>query len=439
MTSNVQTERLGVAAVEKAIAAAGWFFREQPLPDEGVDAQIEVADSNGRPNGRLVGVQVKSGSSYFKNAANGGWRYSVKRNNVAYWGKYSLPVILVLYDPDKDQAYWQVVRPEHLRATADGGVTIFVPEDQVLDKSALPALERLANEGLPADAAELEAAINRRRSELDIGWMEILASGNRLFLEAEEWVNKTSGRGSLRLVVEDEHGVERIEREWPWVFLPGASYAEELPKLFPWADLEVDRERFREEAYAEFVNECGVWDSEDGEYILMEDFDDWAERKLAEGLQPYAEDGSGEVALWRLELKLNELGRETLAREHDADWWDHLLQMDAEDKAAEAVHEGYYEGQYGDGPMGRGLERVLFFWGDGADIVAGGEVLWTEEEARVELARAVLEHALQREPTRALAEAFVARFKAVLDDDGQGWTISYAELQGWLRELGVRR
>ena len=80
MDSNVQKERLGIAAVEKEVAAAGWFFREQPLPDEGVDAQIEGADPNGRPNGRLLGVQVKSGRSYFKNTTKGGWRYTIRRN-----------------------------------------------------------------------------------------------------------------------------------------------------------------------------------------------------------------------------------------------------------------------------------------------------------------------------------------------------------------------
>jgi hypothetical protein len=89
--------------------------------------------------------------------------------------------------------------------------------------------------------------------------------------------------------------------------------------------------------------------------------------------------------------------------------------------------------------MGRSLERVLFVFGDELDIVAAAEVLWSEEEPRVELARSVLNHALQREPTRAQAEAFVARFKAELDDvEGRGWTISYRELQRWLQELGVR-
>jgi hypothetical protein len=407
------------------------------LPDEGIDAQIECADEKGRPNGRLVALQVKSGSSYFNGATKGGWRYSIKRSNLEYWGKYALPVVLVLYDPDKDQAYWQVVRPAHLTRTAAGGFTIFVPEAQVLDNFALQALELIANEGLPKEPAALETALRIRRAEADLGWMELLSAGDRLFLEAEEWVNKSSGRGALRLVVEDDRG-ERTEREWPWVFLAGASYAEELPKVFPWADVEVDRQRFRDEAYAEFLNECAIWDSEDDEYIVMEDFDQWLATRLADGLQPYAEAANGEVALWRLELKLNNLGRETLEREQDADWWDALLAIDAQDAAAEAIREGHYEGQYGDHPFGGTIERVLFFWGDDADIVAGGESLWTDEGARIDLARGVLQHALQREPTRALAEAFVARYKDVLNDDGQGWAISYSDLQQWLSELKVR-
>jgi hypothetical protein len=380
---------------------------------------------------------VKSGPSYFKTETEEGWRYSIKKNNLEYWGKYALPVILVFYDPDADRAYWQVVRAENLSPTAAGGVTIFVPKNQVLDQSALPALERIANEGLPQEPAALALALTERRAEADVGWMELLVSGERLFLEAEEWLNKTSGRGTLRLVVEDDRG-ERTEREWPWVFLPGASYAEELPGLFPWAHLEVDRQRFREEAYAEFLNECAVWDAEDGEYIEMEDFNEWIDLRLAGGLRPYAETADGEVALWRLELKLNDLGRETLAREHEADWWPSLLEMDREDAEREAVSDGYYEGQYGDAPIARTVERVLFFWGNDADVVVADEVLWSKEDARLELARGILHHALQREPSRAVAKAFVARYQDVLDDDGQGWVITYSGLQDWLSQIGVR-
>jgi Domain of unknown function (DUF4365) len=85
MVSNVQEERLGIAAVEKEVAAAGWFFREQPLPDEGVDAQIEGADLNGRPTAVYSGYRSSLVGTTSRTRPGGGWRCTIKRNNLAYW------------------------------------------------------------------------------------------------------------------------------------------------------------------------------------------------------------------------------------------------------------------------------------------------------------------------------------------------------------------
>ena len=53
--------------------------------------------------------------------------------------------------------------------------------------------------------------------------------------------------------------------------------------------------------------ECGVWDSEEGGYIMhTKSFSEWFEPGPS-GLRPYDEDG--EVAHWRLELTLNDIGR----------------------------------------------------------------------------------------------------------------------------------
>jgi hypothetical protein len=438
MGSNVQKDRLGISKVAGQVAECGWFFREQPPPDEGIDAQIEGADEDGRPNARLVGVQVKSGPSYFESKTEEGWRFWVRRKTFGYWQRSPLPVIVVLYEPESDTAYWQEATPATATRTADGNYTIVVPHDHVLGPDTLDDLEALANRGLPAEAEEQEVALELRRADADVSWLELLSDGNRLFLEIEEWVNKTSGRVSLRLVAEDESGSESFEREWPWAFIPGASLAEQLPKVFPWADLSVDESHYREEAYVDYVNECGIWASEEDTYWFGEDFDTWYAARDAQGLRPYGEAGGGEVALWRLQLKLNELGSQTLERVHSAEWTDTLLQMDAEDAAAQARLEGYYEGQYGDLPIGRSVERIVFFSGDDADVVAADEVLWTDTDTRSKTAEPILEHALGRSSTEALLEAFVKRFASNLDDKGQGWVINYREIQSWLHELGYR-
>lgn len=58
------TERVGVERVRAAfVGELGWYPREPERPDYGIDLYIECAD-DGRPNGRLLAVQVKTGGSY---------------------------------------------------------------------------------------------------------------------------------------------------------------------------------------------------------------------------------------------------------------------------------------------------------------------------------------------------------------------------------------
>ena len=43
---------------------AGYIFREQPISDYGIDAQIELIDEE-TVTGKLVALQIKSGASWF--------------------------------------------------------------------------------------------------------------------------------------------------------------------------------------------------------------------------------------------------------------------------------------------------------------------------------------------------------------------------------------
>src|SRR5437899_909176 len=74
--ATVQTEKLGINAVERIFLDFGWIFRRQTEDDYGIDAIVEVA-KDGLPTGRLIALQIKSGASYFK-----------KRDvNYAYYGE----------------------------------------------------------------------------------------------------------------------------------------------------------------------------------------------------------------------------------------------------------------------------------------------------------------------------------------------------------------
>ncbi|MHB8064874.1 MAG: DUF4365 domain-containing protein [Ruminiclostridium sp.] len=61
----IHTERIGVSHVASIVhEKMGWIFREQPIADYGIDAQIEIANHE-CPTGKLIALQIKSGESYF--------------------------------------------------------------------------------------------------------------------------------------------------------------------------------------------------------------------------------------------------------------------------------------------------------------------------------------------------------------------------------------
>ena len=54
MPPDPTTERKGINAVEKIfLDEFGWLFREQPVSDYGIDAQVEVVENN-KPTGKLI-------------------------------------------------------------------------------------------------------------------------------------------------------------------------------------------------------------------------------------------------------------------------------------------------------------------------------------------------------------------------------------------------
>jgi hypothetical protein len=292
------TGRAGIHAVGLAVTnGLGWIFREQPTSDYGIDAHIEARDQQSEPSGRLIALQIKSGASYFEEKTKSGYVYRGDLKHLDYWKRHSLPVLVVLTDLKHGSTYWQVVSDEFIKRTSKHW-KIEIPFAQHLNKAARKSLREIA-EGSPAQ---------RRVDELVLAkpWMDMLARGERLFLEAEEWINKSSGRGSLRLVGQDKDGKDTIVQDWPFVMFPGMLYVEVLPALFPWADMSIDEEFYEDHDEAQFDLECGVWDGEDGRYIFhTEDFHDW--RSKFASIRPYECDG--EVANFRLELELNKIGR----------------------------------------------------------------------------------------------------------------------------------
>lgn len=138
--------------------------------------------------------------------------------------------------------------------------------------------------------------------------MRLIEDEHEIRLTVEEWVNKSSGRGSFELI-DATDGDDIVLASWSGL-APGWDYGDLIAYLVPWADVDIDDEFYEDFDRARFDLECGTWDHEDDRYYHFRDYNEW--RDELPRLRPYESAGSGEVDQYRLMLDLNDVGKSWL-------------------------------------------------------------------------------------------------------------------------------
>ncbi len=261
MTSTDQTDRTGIFAVASMFTELNWAFREQPTSDFGIDAHVEKLGSDGKGVGKLIALQIKSGKSYFKKRGDGYVFYGEERHR-EYWTNHSLPVFIILYNPETKQALWQRVEHHLIEDLSNGRWAIPIPADQILDKEHEAYFER----GIAAD----NGSVRRYRLVLDLPLIERFDSEEHIYLRIQDWVNKgLNFRGTEVVFSEDPDADSDMELN---TWLPAYTVGRFMGVIFPWLN----------------------W--KEHEYIG-------------------AEEGSYEVAVHILEVEVNEVGKAALKLE----------------------------------------------------------------------------------------------------------------------------
>jgi hypothetical protein len=117
--------------------------------------------------------------------------------------------------------------------------------------------------------------------------MDIIESGiYRLFIVAEENINRPTRKGTLKINVAGLDGKAEHIFDWPFFINPDLPYAYRFNELFPWADISVDQDFY--EAHT---------DDEGAESLCS--------------IRPWMVEAE-EIAHFRLEMRLNELGKSYL-------------------------------------------------------------------------------------------------------------------------------
>jgi len=424
-------ERLGVFAIAFRSEQAGWVFRELPRPDRGVDAHIE-GRTDGRPDGRLLALQIKSGESHFQHPIPGGWRYYIDSAHIAYWLNYSMPVLLVLYNPRTEAAFWQVVNPDTTQSTGKH-FAVDVPESNVFDARCSRNLDVVS-----AALNETADGLRDRRSDADLPWIWMLDGGDRLFLDVEQSLEPADGRCVLRFIAQGSNDEASVVRTWPWAFLAAQDFKTELMKLFPWADKEVDEPWYRESTVGEFAGQHGQWSIEYQSYEFNANFDDWVKERFGSTIAPYATTSDGRTALWRLELTLNAEGQKMLKRDQQEMLDEAAIFMEIEDERGYARGDGYYTIEAIDRYIDT-LHNLVFIYGgdeENKESLLMEPQLFDEPGGLVPQAvEAILGHMRITSPTQGWSKAFNQRFSEELDAEDGIIKITAEDIDAWLCEL----
>lgn len=142
--------RQGVSLVQLLLKDRGWVVFEDASADIGLDLHALIRDKDGYEPGTMLGLQVKTGPSYFNRPGNNdsgevGWWFEARREKFDFWLDYEMPTILVLVDYEERVAYWERVTNKNV-CYLQKDAKIFVPSTQKIDADGLDELEKISSQ-----------------------------------------------------------------------------------------------------------------------------------------------------------------------------------------------------------------------------------------------------------------------------------------------------
>jgi len=303
-------DRIGVYSVAKIFCEdLGWIFREQPISDFGIDGFVEITSiganlSNRIPIGKLIGVQIKSGRSFFKKSDDQNYIFRGMKKHLNYWLHYSIPVIIILYDKETNSAYWESVNESTVHLV-NKTFKINIPKTNLLNYGCKESLKSLA--------------IYKGKHEYNL-WLLLtsieiikLVMNTQLFLYIEIDGAPSIDTYYIALVItsEDDDCMQVIHTynnpfnryEYHFRISGEQSLKAVIKDTFPWIDLYLEDVEFTDEILIEQIaNKFSAWFKEED---LKKEIAELKEANSLLRLSCYFAD----CYTFRLDLKINELAK----------------------------------------------------------------------------------------------------------------------------------
>ncbi len=146
--STTQKGTIGEIVAALAFEKLGWGAVYNARHDIGTDLLLHAKTEGDVDPLLLVGAQVKSGASSFREPAKEGepgwWFRDSTGKHIATWRDHVLPHLIVLHDPADDACYWVHVCAETIVPTGKGA-KVLVPKANRIAEDCREALEEVAN------------------------------------------------------------------------------------------------------------------------------------------------------------------------------------------------------------------------------------------------------------------------------------------------------
>lgn len=139
----------GYNYVERQVLYAGCTLQRY-LFDYGYDALINTFNSQGEYENEVIQVQLKSTDFLKVNASNNAIVFDLSKRDLELWLYSYVPVLLILYDAQKEIAYWVDLydyfekNRESLKKV-NKFVRIYIPSDQIFSSQIVQKFRELKN------------------------------------------------------------------------------------------------------------------------------------------------------------------------------------------------------------------------------------------------------------------------------------------------------
>jgi hypothetical protein len=138
---------LSVHHVEGHVLRCGWVV-ERMVHDYGIDLELHTFDPSGQVEEGTILLQLKATERLRLRKEATSFPFRVERSDVIHWLAERLPVILIVYDTQKDAAYWLYVQSYFRRLkgfnlfTAGKTITVHLPLANVVTPAAIRRFAR---------------------------------------------------------------------------------------------------------------------------------------------------------------------------------------------------------------------------------------------------------------------------------------------------------